>query len=198
MKTRIYVSGKIKKVYRRLDLNPLPEKETMESHLNSWNAHYLSIESKKCWVITHTITRYTVVIPDVSVKKAADLKWYFKDQLFNQFLNDHTNIDFAEDLNSDHFEHFFGDFEFYPTNNNKSCIAYISQRIQDLKWFIFQGYGYEDIPFYSFGAGINEIGTFLRNGKSVYISPVKEMLELIRSNAPKLNEPSITFNKINV
>lgn len=181
METRIYVSDKIKKVYRRLTLKPLPEKTEMKSHNNSWNAHYLPIENKKCWIITHTKTRYTVVIPDVSAEKATDLRWWFMDQIINQYLNDDKRINFAENVNPNRFEDFFGDFEFYPTNNDKSCIAYVNKRIEDLEWYKYQG-GYHGIPFYSYGAWINHFGTMKRNGKSEYIEPVKEMLELIKAS----------------
>jgi hypothetical protein len=79
METRIYVSEKIKRAYRSLEINPLPDKGEMECHNNSWNAHFTTVENKKCWVITHTKTRYTVVIPDVSAKKSKDLRYWFMD-----------------------------------------------------------------------------------------------------------------------
>lgn len=182
METRIYVSGKIKNVYRGLDLKPLPEKSEMESHNNSWNAHYLIIENNKCWMITHTKTRYTVVIPDVSAKKSKKLRWWFMDHIINQYLKDDERINFAGNVDPNQFNNFFGDFEFYSTNNDKSCIAYMNKRIEDLNWHKYQD-GYDAISFYRFGAWINHIGTMKRNGRSKYVDPAKEMLELIKASA---------------
>jgi len=182
MKTRIFVSGKIKKVYRGLEIKPLPEKKDMESHNNSWNAHFLAIENKKCWILTHTKTRYTVVIPDVTAKKAKDLKWWFMDQLINQYLKDDARIDFAKNVDPNQFNQFFGELEFYPTNNDKSCIAYMNRRIEDLEWHKYAEYGYDGIPFYRFGARINHFGTMKKNGKSENIEPVKDLLKLIKSS----------------
>ena len=149
METRIFVSGKIKKVYRGIDLKPLPVKAEMESHNNSWNAHFLTIENKKCWILTHTKTRYTVVIPDVSAKKLKGLRWWFMDHIINQYLKDDERINFAENVDPNQFNNFFGDFEFYPTNNDKSCIAYLNKRIEELEWRKYQD-GYNGIQFYSF------------------------------------------------
>ena len=182
METRIYVSEKIKRAYRSLEINPLPDKGEMECHNNSWNAHFTKVENKKCWVITHTKTRYTVVIPDVSAKKSKDLRYWFMDQIINQYLKDYDHINFVENVDPNQFENFFGNFEFYPTNNDKSCISYVNKRIEDLEWRKNND-GYYGIPFYQFGAWINHIGSMKRNGKSENIQPVKEMLELIKANA---------------
>ncbi|MBO6794126.1 MAG: hypothetical protein JJ895_09450 [Balneolaceae bacterium] len=179
METRIFVSGKIKKVYRRIDLKPLPEKEGLESHINSWNAHFLTIENKKCWLLTHTKTRYTVVLPDINANKIKSLRFSFLDQIMNQYLKDDNRINFEENVDPTKFEKFIGSFEFYPTNNDKSCIAYLNRRIEDLEWYKYSEYDYEDIPFYTLGATINHIGSMKRNGKSEWIKPNEEMLELI-------------------
>lgn len=131
--------------------------------------------------MTHTKTRYTVVIPDVTVRKLKNLKWWFMDQIINQYLKEHDRIDFAKEVDPREFDNFFGEIKFYKTNNDKSCIAYLNRRIEDLEWQKYSGRGYDDIPFYRFGARINQIGSIKRMGKSVWIVPVKEMLALIKA-----------------
>jgi len=180
MKTRIYVSNKIKKVHRGLDLKSLPEKEDMLAHNNSWNANYLSYDGKKCWVLSHSKTRYTVVLPDLTAKKLKDLRWFFLDQIVNQYLKGFGMDRFEAQVDPYHFNSFFGDFEFYPTNNDKSCIGYVNQKIVALDWHKYVGRPFEDIPFYRFGAGLNKLGTMKREGKSVNIYPDKEMLAHIK------------------
>jgi hypothetical protein len=181
METRIYISEKIKRVYPSLEMNTLPDKVDMELHNNSWNANFSTIENKKCWMITHTKTRYTVVIPDVTAKKIKDLRYWFIDQIINQYLKDNGRINFIENVDPNQFENFFGHFKFYSTNNDKSCIAYLNRRIEDLEWRKYND-GYDGIPFYQFGALINHIGSMKRNGKTEHIQPVKEMLELIKTS----------------
>lgn len=182
MKTRIYVSGKIKKAYKKLELEPLPEKDELDNHENSWNAHYMNIDSKKCWILTHTKTRYTVFIPEVNVSKLNDLRHWFLDQMINQIFKS-RNIDLTE-FDPDRIEEFVGEFEFYPTNNNKSCISYINKRIEELEYWKYDYYhNYDLMPFYKLGALSNELGSMLRNGKSEYIRPTKEILELINVSA---------------
>lgn len=151
----------------------------MESHNNSWNANFVTISSKKCWVLTHSLTRYTVLLPDVTAKKMKSLRWWFMDQLINQYLKDDEKIDFAKNVKPELFDSFFGDFTFYPTNNDRSCISYVNQRIMDLKWYKFGDYEYDDISFYGLGATINHICRMKREGKSEYIYPNRELLELV-------------------
>ena len=89
METRIYISNKIQKNYKKIVLNPLPEKSDMENHQNSWNANYIAIHGKKCWVLTHSQTRYTVIVPDIKVKAIENFLNYFLDNLINQLIKKH-------------------------------------------------------------------------------------------------------------
>ena len=69
METKIYVSDQIQKSYKKLSINELPEKVEIQSHQNSWNAHYFVIFGKRCWFLMHSITRYTAIIPDVKAER---------------------------------------------------------------------------------------------------------------------------------
>ncbi len=174
MITRIYVSSKIQKGYKKLVLNTLPEKSDMLEHQNSWNANYVAMFGKKCWILTHTITRYTVIVPDVKAKDIDRFLSLFLENMINQLIKSHI-------VNPDKVNEFIGEVEFYPTNNDKSCIAYNNQRQQDLNYWKYEFDAYEEIPFYRIGSDFNEIGSILRDGKSVYIDPAEEFLNLINS-----------------
>ncbi len=122
MKTRIYVSDKIRKNYKKLSVNELPEKTEMQSHQNSWNAHYVAIFGKRCWVVTHSITRYTVIVPDVKAERLNNFRYFFLDNMINQLIKKHL-------VDPEKIQKFIGDIEFYTTNGDRSCIAYINKRI---------------------------------------------------------------------
>jgi hypothetical protein len=172
MITRIYVSNKIQKCYKKLVLNPLPEKSDMLSHQNSWNANYLPMFGRKCWILTHTLTRYTVIVPDVKAKDLDRFVSMVREHMINQLVKKQL-------INPDKVNAFIGELEFYPTNNDKSCIAYNNQRQQDLNYWKYEFDTFDEIPFSKIGSNVNELGSILRNGESVYIEPSKEFLNLI-------------------
>lgn len=178
METRIYVSDKIRKNYKKLFLNELPVKSDMEKHLNSWNANYVAILGKRCWVITHSITRYTVIVPDVKAIKLEKIRFFFLENFMNQLLETQN---FEENL----IQSFVGEFKFYPTNGDKSAIAYINKRIEDINYWKYE---LGDLPFSVAGSRINHLGTKLIDGKSKYIRPTEQMLDLINEYQNSINK----------
>ena len=176
MKTRIYVSDKIRKNYKKLSVNGLPEKTDMQSHQNSWNAHYVTIFGKRCWVVTHSITRYTVIVPDVKAERLNNFRFFFLDNMINQLIKKHL-------VDPEKIQEFIGDFEFYPTNGDRSCIAYINKRIEDIDYWKYEVDDFDDFPFWMMGSNFNDLGSKLIDGRSKYIRPTKEMLNLINECA---------------
>lgn len=173
MNTRIYISHKIQKNYKKLLLNPLPEKTDMEQHQNSWNANYTAIYGKKCWLLTHSQTRYSIILPDIKVKDVALLQSAIQKALFDQLFRKHP-------VEIQIFLNFIGTVQFYPTNNDRSTIAYNNRRMEELNYWKFRYDNFDAIPFSRIGAkSLNEIGRMVRNGKSVFIYPTTEFLELL-------------------
>lgn len=176
METRIYVSNKIQKNYKKILLNPLPEKSDMGNHQNSWNANYIAILGKKCWLLTHSQTRYTVIVPDVKVKDI--------EQFLNCFLENMINqLTVKQFVDLEKIQKLIGEVKFYPTNNDKSCIAYNNKRIEDIEYWKHEFDDFNKISFGKIGANINELGSMLKNGKSIYLRPTTEMLDLINATA---------------
>ena len=174
MTTRIYVSSKIQKGYKKLLLNSLPGKSEILDHDNSWNANYIPMFGKKCWIVTHTITRYTVIIPDLKAKDIEHFQSIFRENIINQLIKKHL-------INPDMVNEFIGEVEFYPTNGDRSTIAYNNQRMQDVSYWRYEFGSFEEIPFCKIGSNINEVGTRPDNGKLVYIDPSEEFLKWINS-----------------
>ena len=157
-------------------LNPLPEKSDMENHQNSWNANYIAIHGKKCWVLTHSQTRYTVIVPDIKVKAIENFLNYFLDNLINQLIKKHI-------VDSEKILKLIGEIKFFPTNNDRSCIAYNNKRIEEIEYWKYEFDDFDEISFWMIGSNINELGTMLRNGKSEFIRPTTEILNLINASA---------------
>ena len=173
MNTRIYISHKIQRIYKSLLLNPLPEKTDMGQHQNSWNANYTAIYGKKCWLLTHSQTRYSIILPDIKVKDLALLQITIQKALFDQLFCKCP-------VDTQKIRDFIGTVQFYPTNNDRSTIAYNNRRIEDLNYLKSRYDCFEQIPFSSIGAkSLNEIGTMVRNGKSTFIHPTTDFLELL-------------------
>jgi hypothetical protein len=128
----------------------------------SWNANYVAILGKKCWMITHTQTRYTVLVPDVTAKEIENLQILFFECLMNQ-------LSLKQLVQPEQIRQFIGEIVFYPTNNDRSCIAYNNRRIEDISYWKSKFYHFQDIPFSKIGVSINEIGTKLTDGKSKFI-----------------------------
>lgn len=173
METWIYVSDKIRRNYKKMPLNQLPEKSDLENHPNSWNANYVAIFGKRCWVITHSMTRYTVIVPDVKASKLENFRFFFLEHFMNQLSE-------TQRFETVIIQHFIGDIKFYPTNGDKSSIAYINKRIEDLNYWKYE-LGDLDLPFSVAGSRINHLGTKLIEGKSKYIRPTEQMLDLINN-----------------
>ncbi len=172
MKTIIYVSDKIRKSYKKLSVNELPDKREMQSHQNSWNAHYVVIFGKRCWVVTHSITRYTVIVPDVKADKLANFRYFFLDNMINQLIRKHL-------VDPNKIQGFIGDIEFFPTNGDRSCIAFINKRIEDIEYWKYKVENFEDFPFWTMASNFNDLGSKRIDGKRTYIRPNQEMLTLI-------------------
>jgi len=179
MKTRIYVSEKIRKNYKKMIIKDLPEKIEMQSHQNSWNAHYVVIFGKRCWVVTNSITRYTVVIPDVKAEKLDNFRFFFLDNMINQLIKKHV-------VDPEKIQNFIGEIEFYPTNGDRSCIAYINKRIEDIEYWKLEVNNFVDFPFWMMGSNFNDLGSKLIDGKSRFIRPTLDMIKLV--NEFDLNE----------
>jgi hypothetical protein len=137
MTTRIYVSNKIQKGYKKLVLNALPNKSEMLENQNSWNANYVAIFGRKCWLLTHTLTRYTVIVPDVKVKDTDRFLSILIESIIGQLKI--KNI-----INPDKVYEFIEEVEFYPTNNDRSTIAYNNQRMQDVNYWKFEFDSFEE------------------------------------------------------
>lgn len=174
MTTRIYVSNKIQKGYKKLVLNALPNKSEMLENQNSWNANYVAIFGRKCWLLTHTLTRYTVIVPDVKVKDTDRFLSILIESIIGQLKI--KNI-----INPDKVYEFIEEVEFYPTNNDRSTIAYNNQRMQDVNYWKFEFDSFEEFSFSMIGSNINEIGMRPTNGISEYIQPSVAFLSLINS-----------------
>lgn len=184
MKTRIFVSGKIKSTYKGLDLQPLPNESGDDVPLNTWNAHFKTFERRKCWLVTHAASRYTVFIPDIRANMLKDFKHIFLDCLVNQLLNTLYQDDLRV-TDPDKIARFIGDIDFFPTNNDKGCMGTLNQRGHEFDACRFvNGLSFEEFSFQEMGAISNWYATMKVNGKQQRINPVIELTTIINNKIP--------------
>ncbi len=179
METKLYCSHKLLNTYKSIKIEPLPSAEEQAYHMNSWNVNYLVYERKKIWFFVHSITRYTVLIPDV---KASDLP-VLRDRLllhldkqFNTGVASHG----PKGINLEKAESLIGPLKFHPTNNDKSCISYLNQRMESFRYYHHMDMPYGEIDFDKVGANFSFICGMKRGNRSVNIYPSEEMHELIK------------------
>lgn len=168
---RVFVSNKIKKGYKKIELKPLSYGSDLFDE-NSWNAHYVVFYGKKCWVLTHSDTRYTVIVPDVSAGKIADFRSLFLNSLIAQLA-------FLGTVNDELVDQFIGELEFYPTNGDRSCISNLNKRIFEISLWKDDTSCLSDFNFAKIAKGINHLCSKTINGKSCHIWPNEDFVNLL-------------------
>ena len=168
----IHVSEKIRSTYKKIDFQTSLEEQDSTSE-NSWNAHLMLLYGKKCWVVTHSNTRYTVIIPDVSVGKIADFRSLFMDCLINQ-------LTIIRPFDVEVLNQFIGHVAFLPTNGDRSCISHINRRIEEIGYWKFDNPHFSDFNFAEIGSNINHLCSKTTEGKSSHIRPNDDFIGLLK------------------
>jgi hypothetical protein len=177
--TSIFVSRKIERVFKSLELK---DRKSLEGKFNSWNAHYATLDRKKYWTITHSFSRYSVYLPDF---KAKDLK-YFREIFIDRIISQ-LRVSKAENkiqsFDPSAIDTFIGDVSFHKTNNDRSAVAYINKRIEELKYWYYYREDYSYISLDTLAAHMNILGSKIIDGKNEFNYPTTEFLEIIHSSA---------------
>lgn len=169
MQTIIHISKGIQKAYKKLTLNAPLKNHDPEAHPGVWNANCIPFLGKKCWILTHSITRYTILIPEVKAADVPNLR-----ELIIRHMTDQLRI--VHQVDPEKIERFIGEIAFFPTNGDRSCIAYMNQRIFELQC----AYDYnEDFRFDITGSRLNHLTSKPIDGKSQFIRPSEWMIRFL-------------------
>lgn len=173
---KIFISNKLKKLYKTIPFSKVEEIGEIIPSENSWNADYTNVYGKKCLVMTHSLTRYTVIIPNFKVK---DVKCF--DEIFAANLE--NQISFKNEIDEKFILQFVKDLKFFPTNNDKGCIGSNNTRIQELEYYKENFQSFNEFNFGKIASYLNEIVGKKVDGKLKYIHPNKEILKFITENS---------------
>ena len=140
MITRIHLSKKLEKSAKKIEISaPDPgEKMTL---LEKWNANLFFISRKKCWLLTNSKTRYSVLLKDMNAGNLENIQEIFKDRFFNQLRYDGIQIEFTE------IEKLVGELKFCPTDNDRRTLGIQNQHFQALDYRKSEYGSFGNFPF---------------------------------------------------
>ena len=127
--TEIFTTKKLEKIiHKKLVKDPIG----IDHHLGCWNASVFYIAKKKCILLTHAKTFFSVVIPRFSMKEIDIIDSLFIENLYHQFLYEKIEIDL------DTVVSIVGNVNFYSTNNNRQMTGVLNYNIEKLNDFKYE------------------------------------------------------------
>lgn len=173
--TPIHVTKKLEKTIRKLVRTDLPEGQP--GLLGKWNAALFYVDRKKCWLVTNALTKYSVVLPDITAATLPHIDKLFRFALGDQLLYDgiKTSLEDVEQL--------IGDLIFLPTDNDRKITTFQNHRLYDLEFYKYRYGRLEDMPLNRLTNNLNTYPTQIGKGHSrnSYTRATEEMRKLLET-----------------
>ncbi|MBI9052807.1 MAG: hypothetical protein JEY96_03260 [Bacteroidales bacterium] len=115
MKTGIYISRKLEKLIPKKFIRE--SVQVIENPLGTWSANIFYVSRKKCWILTNSVSFYTVILQDISTAAIKNINEIFTHTLFHQLQTDEIAIDIQE------VQNLFGEVDLFTTNNDRRTIG---------------------------------------------------------------------------
>lgn len=167
MNTNIFLSRKLEKLVPKEKIQVPDSFE--ENPLGTWSANVFYVDRKKCWIITNSLSFYTLILQDISSKEIKNLTAIFTQIFLQQLQVDGINLSLTE------LQKIIGEVHLFSTNNDKRTLGVqnsLKVYIEDWK----HEYGsFKNWPFRELNRRINGI-PYKQN---VWIHPNEKMKELI-------------------
>jgi len=167
MNTGIYISRKLEKL--------VPKKFIQESVnatgnlLGTWSANVFYVSHKKCWIITNSVTFYTVILQDIASSEIKNINEIFTYTLLDQLQTDRITIDIME------VQETFGEVELFTTNNDRRTIGVQNSLNVNLDDWKYEFGDFSNWPFRDLNRRINGI-PYKQIGWKNPIEKMKEVL----------------------
>jgi len=114
MMTSIYISKKLEKItFKYMGTS----KFEFNKFLGKWNATVFYIERKKCWLITNSETKFSIIIPDLKSSDIENFTEIFIENVYSQLIYEGILIDFNK------LKKWIGRVEIFPTDNDRKTIG---------------------------------------------------------------------------
>ncbi|MCM4159740.1 hypothetical protein FHG64_15445 [Antarcticibacterium flavum] len=127
MITTIFTSKKLEKITKSL-IEDYNEKLPEISKLGKWNATVFYVYRKKCWLVTNSRTRYSVILANVKSSDLSQINRLFKEALHRQMNYDSVSITPEE------IDILIGDLRFNPTDNDRRTIGFQNSHLSTLEY----------------------------------------------------------------
>jgi Domain of unknown function (DUF6933) len=157
MITPIHISRKLEKITSKYIGTPGTE---LNLFLGKWNATVFYVDRKKCWLITNSETKFSIIIPDL---KSSDIKKFsqiFVENLYSQLIYEGILTDFKQ------LKNWIGKVEILPTDNDRKTIGTQNFILESLKYWKYEFRTFENMPFRELTMRINSSPTESFNWKS--------------------------------
>jgi len=129
MKTSIYISKKLEKSFSK-KINISEEHPT--NYFGKWNAQIFFIDRQKWFLITHSETKFSIVLPNINANNISKIKDLFMESLYQQFIYESVDIT-REKLNV-----LIGELVFHKTDNDKKTIGTQNSILELIKNWKYQ------------------------------------------------------------
>lgn len=149
MITSIYLSRKLEKLVHK---EFIQQKESeVENSMGTWSANVFYVDRKKCWIITNSLSFYTLILQDIPSKEIKNITTIFIETLLQQLQLDGITLSPGELQNK------IGELNLFSTNNDKRTLGVqnsLKVYIEDWKY----EYGnFDNWPFRELNRRINGI-----------------------------------------
>ncbi len=138
MITPIHISRKLEKIASKYFGTPRTEPNLF---LGKWNATVFYVERKKCWLITNSETKFSIIIPDLKSSDIKNFSQIFVENLYSQLIYESILIDFKQ------LKNWIGKVEILPTDNDRKTIGTQNFILESLKYWKYEFRTFENMPF---------------------------------------------------
>lgn len=121
--TTIYCTAKLEAF-----LKPYITESPDHKEGTQWNAHLFFLEGRKCLAFIHKETGYSVVILNVIKSHLKNIHYLFRKHCLIQMSTDGI----LEESQAQKVIDFIGEVEFRKTNNDKSNLAFLRVKLEEL------------------------------------------------------------------
>lgn len=126
MITPVFTSKKLEKLTKRLIERDLDQEEISE--LGKWNATVFYVYRKKCWLVTNSRTRYSVILTNIQSSDLPVIDKIFKETLITQMTYDGVSI------NPQEIDSLIGTLKFHSTDNDRRTIGFQNSLLSILEY----------------------------------------------------------------
>lgn len=167
MKTPIHTSRKLEKLIKKHLSTNNPGRL---SPLGKWNANIFYVDRKKCWLITNSLTRYSVLLTNIKNADLKNISTLFKNSLYTQLIYDGIL------MNSKELEQLIGDLELFPTDGDRKTIGSQNKMLYSLEYWKYQ-FGYiENMPVKDLAHRLNSYPFEL---ETIFTTPIDEIQKVL-------------------